>query len=132
MSAQFGTFDNLADRRELYYLFEKLGEGLDEEDARKVRAQFLQDLIPHSVSEFAGKPMFVNPDQCAPLHAYLLFGQICGILGVPIDDGARRLEAVIRRQEWMRDRSRAYIARVDVTAEEFAKHHDRRALVLGS
>lgn len=104
---QFDTFDNLSDRREMVILFERLGEGLPELDARKVRAKFLQDLIPHSVSSLADNPLIVSP--CGATDAYFLFINITGVLGVPIADGARLLEDAVRRREWMKDDRRAII-----------------------
>lgn len=100
---QFSTFDNLGDRRELVILFEKLGEGLPDQLARAVRAGFLESLIPLSYSQMRGSPMKANPAECSPTGAYQLFIAITGVLGVSIDDAARKLDDVVRRKAWMGD-----------------------------
>lgn len=104
---QFHTFDNLSDRWELVRLFGLLGEGLPDAMAREVRAKWLESLIPLSVSSLSNAPMRCSPDACHPVGAYMLFVQIVGVLGVPIDDAARRLDETVRRMEWMRDDRRA-------------------------
>lgn len=101
MSAQFGTFDTTADRRELVILFQKLGEGLPENKARELRASWLQSLIAGSIS-MPGAPMQVNPDSCHPVGAYLLFIQIVGVLGVPIATAAKQLDAYVAKRRWLR------------------------------
>ncbi len=98
---QFDTYDNLEDRRELVILFQKLGEGLPDAMARDVRAKWLQDLIPMSLNSLADAPLKVNPLMCHPVGAYNLFVQIVGVLGVPIDDAARRLDETVKRKAWM-------------------------------
>ena len=101
---QFDTFDNVEDRRELVILFQKLGEGLPEAMANEVRAKFIEDLIPQSVSGLADAPLKADPKQCHPSGAYMLFVQVVGVLGVPIREAARKLDGVVKRQEWLRDR----------------------------
>lgn len=98
---QFDTFDNLEDRRELVILFQKLGEGLPDAMANEVRAKFIEDLIPASVSGLADAPLKADPRQCHPSGAYMLFVQVVGVLGVPIRDAARKLDGVVKRREWM-------------------------------
>ena len=112
MSQQFGTFDNAEDRREIFILMERLGGDLPMLEARKARAEYLQGLIPLSVSSLAEKPMVVNPDQCDPLPAYFLFVAIVGVLGVPIGEAAKRLDAFVTKKAWHK--------------------HDRRLIICGS
>ena len=100
MSIQFGAFDNLEDRRELVILFQRLGADLPEPMARQVRAQWLESLIPYSISGLSSVPMKVNPDTCHPVGAYQLFVQIVGVLGVPIDAAARKLEKFVSQHGW--------------------------------
>lgn len=95
MSQQFGTFDNLEDRRELVILFQKLGKGFPEALARTVRAEWLESLMAESLS-MSTTPVQVNPDSCHPVGAYLLFVQIVGVLGVPIRVAAAKLERCVR------------------------------------
>ncbi len=102
MSGQFGTFDNVDDRRELVILFQQLGEGLPDAQARCVRARWLESLIPLSVSGLAAAPMRVNADVCHPTGAYELFVQIVGVLGVPIKDAALKLARTVRSRVWTR------------------------------
>ncbi len=91
---QFGTYDNLSDRREILGLFKRLGSGLPEGLAARLRARFLQDLIGDSQTGLNEQPMKVTP--CDAVTGYLLFGAICGCLGVDIDAAARKLEALVR------------------------------------
>lgn len=107
---QFDTFDTLEDRRELVILFQKLGEGLPEFKANEVRAKFLEDLIPMSVSGLAEKPLQADPLQCHPVGAYQLFVQIVGVLGVPISDAALKLDRCVKRKEWLNDRRAAFFS----------------------
>ncbi len=100
---QFDTYDNREDRRELVILFERLGEGLPEELAREVRARFLESLIPQSYSAMRGAPMKANPNECSAVGAYQLFIAIVGVLGVSIDEAARKLDDTVRRKAWMGD-----------------------------
>lgn len=112
---QFGTFDTLGDRKELVILFEKLGEGLPEPQAMKVRAKFLESLIPLSVGTLSGAPWQVTP--CSATEAYLLFVQITGVLEVPIATAAKILDATVKKKAWLK---------------ETWLEHDRRTLILGS
>ncbi len=102
MNIQFSTFDTKDDRRELVILFQKLGEGLPDAVAREVRAKWLEGLIPQSVSGLATAPLKVNPDSCHPTGAYTLFVQIVGVLGVPIKDAARQLDAFVSLKGWLK------------------------------
>lgn len=99
MSIQFATFDTLEDRRELVILFQKLGEGLPDPMARRIRANWLEKLIAKSTS-FAKSPVQVNPDTCHPVGAYSLFIQIVGVLGVPITDAAVALDRYVAKGDW--------------------------------
>jgi hypothetical protein len=94
-SGQFGAFDGLDNRKAIMNLMVRLGHGLDEMSAAKKRARFLQRLLPASTSGFFDKPMTVTP--CSAVEAYHLFVAITGVLGVPIDVAARKLEDEIRR-----------------------------------
>lgn len=98
VTGQFGSFDGLDNRREVMILFQKLGEGLPDVQARIVRAKWLQDLIPHSVSSLATAPLIVSPDRCDPVGCYHLFVAITGCLGVPIDKAAKMLDETVRKQ----------------------------------
>lgn len=96
MSGQFAEYDTLEDRREILILFQRLGKHLPEALAMRKRARFLESLIPESVSCFAELPLKVTP--CSAVEAYHLFIAIVGVLGVPIAEGAKRLDAEVRRQ----------------------------------
>ena len=91
---QFATFDNLEDRREIFKLLKRLGDGVSEEMGNVRRAGFLQGLIVGSTSGFAQAPMTV--DSCSAIEAYNLFIAITGVLGVPIESATRTLEQVVR------------------------------------
>ncbi len=91
---QFGSMDNLSDRKEVLFLFKRLGAHLPEERAARLRARFLQSLIGSSQTGLDEQPMKVTP--CDAVTGYLLFGAICGCLGVDIDAAARKLEALVR------------------------------------
>jgi|HubBroStandDraft_2_1064218.scaffolds.fasta_scaffold523729_1 hypothetical protein len=107
---QFDTFDNIMDRREIFTLFHRLGQHLPAEQAAKLRAEFLQGLIPESVSCLAAAPLVVDPwvkedkENKIAAHwqtaaeAYALFVAIVGVLGVPISEGARLLVEAVKRQ----------------------------------
>lgn len=109
---QFDTFDTMEDRKELVILFQKMGEGLPEPEAMKVRAKFLEGLIPLSLSSMAATPLKVSPQACNPLGAYFLFIAIVGVLGVPIADAARKVDAAVKAKNWVT--------------------HDRCTVILGS
>lgn len=101
---QFDTFDNREDRREIIMLFEKLGEGLPDAMANEVRAKFLAGLIRTSLGAMAQKVPEINPKECYPVGAFLLFVAITGVLEVPIREAAKRLDETVKRKEWMNDR----------------------------
>lgn len=105
---QFDTFDNLADRRELVILFERLGSDLPAQQAREVRAKFLEELATLHAGPLNGdgKPWYVNPDACDPGGAYMLFVNITGILGVPIKGAAARLDETVRKKSWLQKSDR--------------------------
>jgi len=99
-TGQFGSFDGLDNRREVFLLLKKLGAGLPDELGDRLRAGFLQGLIGASTSGFAGKRPRVDP--CGPVPAYKLFVAITGCLGVPVEAAARVLEEAVRsRDEWL-------------------------------
>jgi len=95
-SAQFGSFCGLDNRRELMRLMVRLGEGLPDEHARRLRARFLQSLLPASTTSMAGLALSVTP--CSAVEGYHLLVAITGCLGVPIDEAAARLERLVRSQ----------------------------------
>ena len=68
-SGQFGSFDGRDNRRDVFMLLKKLGDGLPERLGNERRAVFLQGLMPHSVSSLQGKPLQVTP--CNPVEAYI-------------------------------------------------------------
>ena len=100
MSAQFDTFDNVADRREMVILFQRLGCDMPEPQARAVRARWLESLIVDSISGLSAAPLSINPDACHPVGAYYLFVQIVGVLGVPIQEAARALDKFVSQRGW--------------------------------
>lgn len=92
MSAQFSTYDNSSDRRDIQILFQKLGEDLSEIEANKARAKWLKNLCK--------SPVEVDPKQCHPVGAYCLFIQIVGVLGVSINTAAIQLTRYVARRGW--------------------------------
>ena len=88
MSLQFDTFDTVEDRKELVILFQKLGAGLPDAQARQMRASWLESLITESTSY---RSPTVDPVSCSPVGAYHLFIQIVGVLGVSIREAAIKL-----------------------------------------
>lgn len=95
-SGQFGSFDGLDNRRTVMDLMNRLGHGLDEARANRRRAAALLSLIPMSVQGFASCPIKVSP--CGVAEAYHLFIAITGVLGVPVEDAARKLERMVSKQ----------------------------------
>lgn len=96
---QFDTFDNKEDRRELVILFEKLGNGLPESMQRQYRATWLENLATSELGTFKEHPIRVTP--CGAGDAMLIFTQIVGVLGVPIKEAAKKLDAAVRKREWV-------------------------------
>jgi len=96
-SGQFGSFDALDNRKEVFILFERLGAGLPDKLADARRAGFLQGLIPHSLTGMADAPLVVSP--CNSVEAYRLFGAITGVLGIPVEYAAIILEKAVIAQE---------------------------------
>jgi hypothetical protein len=96
-SGQFGAFDGRDNRKTVLELFVRLGNGLPDAVANIRRAGFLQALLSESRNGFASKPMTVGP--CTAVEAYHLFVAICGVLGVPVETGAKLLEQRIRRRK---------------------------------
>lgn len=94
MSGQFQSFDGRDNRRSLMELFVRLGQGFPKQVAARRRARFLRSLIPQSVSCFAQLPLKISP--CSAVEAYHLTVAITGVLGVPIDVAASRLERLVR------------------------------------
>ena len=99
---QFDTYDNLADRRELVILFQRLGEGLPTPMDREVRKKWLEMLIIMSMSGMDKCPVEIDVEQCTPVGAYRIFIQIVGVLGVPIDDAAKLLDDCVRKKGWLK------------------------------
>ncbi len=92
---QFGHFDGLDNRKTVFSLLKRLGAGLPEAEANAARAGFLTGLVRSSVTCFAALPVVVPP--CSAVEAYHWFVAITGVLGVPVEKGARILEEVVRR-----------------------------------
>lgn len=99
MTKQFDTFDNVADRKELIILFERLGDGLPDYKAKALRARWLESLIRKSLTMPAA-PLQVSPDSCSPVGAYFLLVQITGVLGVPIREAAKQLDQYVSKGAW--------------------------------
>lgn len=87
MSGQFGSFDNLADRKELMILLQRLGTDT-------ARADFVRRV-------YALSPLW--RDSCrtvkylTPSRAYFLLVHICGVLGVSIEQAAALLDEEVRK-----------------------------------
>lgn len=94
-TCQYGSFDGLDNRKSLMDLFRRMGEGASWEEGCKRRGKFLQRLIDGSTNGFSGKPNQMAP--CDTVDAYLAFGAITGVLGVDIDQAARKLERAVAR-----------------------------------
>jgi hypothetical protein len=90
VKSELESFDGRDNRKELMILLQKLGSD-------KARARFLESLIPASLKGFAGCPMKVQ-GVCDPCRAYFMLVGICNELGVPINEAARRLDKVVRKQ----------------------------------
>ena len=84
------TFDGADNRKEVMILLQRLGTD-------KRRAAFIESLIPLSLWGFDGCPMKVA-GPCDPVAAYFMLVGVCNELGVSINEAARRLEGVVRRQ----------------------------------
>jgi hypothetical protein len=59
-------------------------------EGAKRRAAFLQGLIAKSKNGFAQTPAVVPP--CDAVQAYYIFVNVCGVIGVSIDEAAKELE----------------------------------------
>lgn len=87
--SELQTFDGLDNRREVMILLDRLGSDHQ-------RAHFLTSLVTRSRSGFAGcRVQVVN--QCDPVTAYFMFVSLCNELGVSVNEGARLLDARVRR-----------------------------------
>jgi hypothetical protein len=95
--SQFGSFDGLDNRKTVVALFQRLGRGLPDFIARRLRADVLRAMVLLSTDCFARLPCVVTP--CSPAEAYLLFVAICSALGVPVEKAARDLEDIVRFKE---------------------------------
>jgi hypothetical protein len=93
-SGQFGSFEGLDNRKTVLDCFVRLGHELGEVEAAKKRAWFLQGLLSDSTNGFADKMVRVSP--CTAVDAYMLFVAITGVLGVPVERAAKRLEEYVR------------------------------------
>lgn len=96
-TCQYGSFDALDNRREVFILFERLGLGLTEADGNERRAAFLRKLLTFSENGFAEKMVQITP--CNAVDAYRIFGAITGCLGVNVDKAAKLLDNVVRKQD---------------------------------
>lgn len=93
-SGQFGAFDGLDNRKEVMILLQKLGDGLTDKEGDARRANFLKALIRYSGNGFADKMVKIDP--CDTVTAYWMFVHITGVLGVPIDKGAKLLDDTVK------------------------------------
>jgi hypothetical protein len=123
---QFDTFDTKEDRKEIFYLFEKLGEGLPELEANAWRGKFLELLIVLCHGGLKECQWLITP--CNPTEAYNLFVAIVGVLDVPIADAAKILTDCVRKKAWLENRRVV----LDMMLEQCEKPDDRRTLILGS
>ena len=97
MPDQFGSFDGLDNRKTILALFKRMGRGLPERVAGKMRAGFLQGLLAVSTNGFDQAPVFVDP--CDAVEAYFLMTSLCTALGVDIERAADLLEEVVAHGE---------------------------------
>lgn len=95
MSGQFGTFDGLDNRRQLFELFRRLGHGLTHDEACARRGLAIQHLLGMATCPTT-KAARANP--MTALQAYAAFTGITGVLGAPIDAAAIALENEVRKQ----------------------------------
>jgi hypothetical protein len=110
---QFKGFDTLENRRDVFLLLKRLGDGVPDQAGNERRAGFLQGLIYMHDSPFVGKPMTVEP--CTAIEAFQLFGAITGCLGIDAERAAIILEKLVQHLTGGKDTS-----------------DDRRALICGS
>lgn len=92
---QFGSFDDAANRKTLWRLLDRLGHGLNDLRAGRVRARFLGNLLGQSQTGFAGHRPQLSPMSTA--EAYQVFIALTGVLGVPLPVAIRKLEGAIRQ-----------------------------------
>ena len=93
----FGTFDGLDNRREIYRALRRLGEKCSEEQARARRACFLQGLLA-GASELARLGVITDyPATVAEAYAMLVGISSVPAFGLPIEVAARKLEEVVRK-----------------------------------
>lgn len=92
---QWGSFPGRDNQRELMILLQRLGDGHSEVEGGKRRAAFLQGLIRSSKNGFADKMARMEP--CDAVAAYFAMVHITGVLGVPMDNAARRLERIVTK-----------------------------------
>jgi hypothetical protein len=90
---QFGTMDNLMDRRELFELLRRVGEKDCEAVQAIKRARVLRALMAFSDSPLA--PM-TQPQPMSMQEAWGSFVAITGVLGVSISEAAAQLEELAR------------------------------------
>lgn len=93
-SGQFQSFDGADNRKELWILFQRLGDPLPEVLKREKRAEFLKRLIRLSGNGFADKQVRIKP--CDAVEAYFQFVAITGCLAVDINKAAKMLEEEVR------------------------------------
>ena len=91
---QFGTFDNLEDRREIFRMLKRIGHGKSEDEAAAERGEFVRSLIAGSEPFSAHGCLQTRPT--SPWEAYQEFVALTGVLGVPIEDAAQKLEDYVR------------------------------------
>jgi hypothetical protein len=96
MANQFGSFDGLDNRKEIMAMLRHLGmKGGSAACRGSERAAFLRNLVGQSESGFALAP--VEIPALSLVEAYFAFTAITGVLGVPIEEAAKALEAEVRK-----------------------------------
>lgn len=69
---------------------------LDRLGSDRARVEFIESLIPNSISSLAGVPMRVV-GTCDPIRAYFMFVSVCNELRVPVDIAAKLLDERVRK-----------------------------------
>ena len=77
-------------------LFRRIGGNEPENVKAARRAGFLTGLLALSSTGFGLLSPVVRVTPCSAAEGYHLFIAICGCLGVPIEEGAKLLEEVVR------------------------------------
>lgn len=91
MRNELQVFDGRDNRQEVMLLLGRLGSD-------RMRALFLESLIPASLKGFSDCPMKVSGN-CDQVSAYFMLVSVCNELGVSINLAAHRLEQWMKRLE---------------------------------